>query len=204
MYSVQGHALVASPYLSDPNFLRSVTYILQHDEEGAFGLILNRPTQSTVGQLLEQLNEQSFSNESHVYWGGPVDGPLMLLQECLSGGASVIFAASDQAKILEICSGNQLPLGESALGEADQANWDASQKDLSPGRYRLFDGYAGWGPGQLEAELKSGGWLEWEIKPDHIFSDPDELWELAVKAIGRDILAGGIDPQRIPDDPASN
>ncbi len=80
MESVQGLALVASPYLTDPNFLRSVVYLLRHDEEGAIGLILNRPTHTSIGELLEQLSGEPVENELPVYYGGPVDGPLMLLQ----------------------------------------------------------------------------------------------------------------------------
>ncbi|QDV23981.1 YqgE/AlgH family protein [Aureliella helgolandensis] len=186
MDSIQGRALVASPYLNDPNFLRSVVYVLQHDEEGAFGLVLNRPTQATIGELMEQLGETSVVNDANVYWGGPVDGPLMLLQEAVSpSGDHAIFAASDQAKILKICVGNEM-------------------EEVGAGRYRIFDGYAGWGAEQLNRELKSGDWLLWDVTPNHIFTEVDELWESAIKSIGRDVLAGGIDRSRIPEDPAFN
>ncbi len=184
METIQGRALVASPYLTDPNFLRSVVYILRHDEEGAVGLILNRPMGTTVGELLEQLTEEYVSNCQPVYCGGPVDGPLMMLQAC--GGeqnSQVVYVASDQERITRVC--------------AEQSQENATC-------YRVFDGYAGWGAGQLENELRQGGWLVWDVSPCQIFSDAENLWQTALREIGRDILAGGIDPSRIPVDPAIN
>lgn len=185
MKSVQGSALVASPYLNDPNFMRSVVYVLQHDDQGALGLLLNRPMSRTVGELLGQLSGTEMPNSASVYWGGPVDGPVMLLQELRESTGTGVYAASDPERILRIASGETKNLAET-------------------GAYRLFDGYSGWGADQLEDELSSGGWLVWDISPEQIFSDPDELWELAVKAIGRDILSGGIDPSKMPEDPAFN
>ncbi len=89
--------------------------------------------------------------------------------------------ASDQERILEVC-----------------------QNNCSQEKYRIFDGYSGWGAGQLEGELQSGGWIVWEIKPEDIFSDCDQLWQTAIRQIGRDILCSSIDPSKIPDDPAFN
>ncbi len=184
MENVQGHALVASPYLTDPNFLRSVVYILRHDEEGAIGLVLNRPTQTDIGSLLEQLTETPLHNTSPVFYGGPVDGPLMMLFQCPSeGDTTAIHVASDQHKIVEICG-----------------NVDGSGIE----KYRVFDGYSGWGAQQLDNELKHGGWLVWDIQPEQVFADPDELWQFVIRQIGREILSGGIDPSRIPEDPAFN
>lgn len=181
MESIQGLALVASPYLTDPNFLRSVVYILRHDQEGALGLILNRPTETTVGCLLGQLAERKICNSSHVFSGGPVDGPLVMLQQVKVDHRPFVAVASDQDRILEVC-----------------------QQECGQQQYRIFDGYAGWGVGQLECELEQGGWMVWDIEPEHVFSDADKLWQMALRQIGRDILAGGIDPSRIPEDPAYN
>jgi putative transcriptional regulator len=193
MESIQGKALVASPYLMDPNFLRSVVYIHRHNDEGAIGLILNRPMTMTVGDLLEQLLDSPIQSTSHVYTGGPVEGPLMLLHDQAHDEAELnldvdeeeianeagICLTTDQAKIVSFCK------------NADQ-------------RFRVFDGYSGWSPGQLEKEMQGGGWLVWNITPDDIFSNEEEIWEKAIRQIGRDILSTRIHPSRIPDDPAYN
>jgi putative transcriptional regulator len=182
MTSIQGKALVASPYLMDPNFMRTVVYVFRHDEEGAFGLILNRPTKMTVEDLLAQL-EQAVETEAPVFCGGPVDGPLMVIHERADfaelPSEDGIYLTTDQSHIIQLC-------------QADE------------GRFRVFDGYSGWSSGQLDSELEGGGWLVWDIDRDSIFSDEEEIWEHAVRKIGRDILAAKIDPARIPDDPAYN
>ncbi len=185
MHTIQGLALVASPYLTDPNFLRSVVYILRHDEEGAIGLVLTRPTHTTVGKLLQQLCGEAIDNDLPVYYGGPVDGPLMLLQECTEEETPSIYIASDQQRILEICD-------------------PARPAQHCGGQYRIFDGYSGWAPGQLDDELREGGWLVWNLLPEQLFADSEELWQNAIRQIGRDILAGGIDPSKMPEDPAYN
>lgn len=190
MESVQGFALVASPYLTDPHFLRSVVYILRHDEEGAIGLILNRPTHTSIGQWLEQSSGEAVENERPVYYGGPVDGPLMLLQECTQGTEPSIFIASDQERILDICH--------------PQRSVPAGHPKHCGGDYRVFDGYAGWVPEQLDDELREGGWLIWHIKPCQIFEDSEGLWQTAIQQIGRDILSGGIDFSKMHGDPANN
>ena len=184
METLQGRALVASPYLSDPNFMRTVVYILRHDEEGAVGLIVNRPMNQTVGELIGELTETEISNGQPVYYGGPVDGPLMMLQACVGviDNAQVVYVASDQERITDI----------------------VTNRDESVSAFRVFDGYSGWGAGQLEQEMEEGGWLVWDILPEQVFGDPDELWHHAVREIGREILAGGIEGARIPKDPAIN
>ncbi len=189
MDSTQGRALVASPYLTDPNFLRSVVYILRHDEEGAIGLVLNRPMHLTVGVLLAQLVDAEVVNAAPVYYGGPVDGPLMLLQARMRGERPSVFIASDQEQILQIC---------------DPTRSDATASEVQLGAYRVFDGYSGWSEQQLDEELRSGGWLVWDISPEQLFSEPDELWHNAIKQIGREILSESVDPSKMPSDPAYN
>ncbi len=195
MAILEGKALVASPYLMDPNFMRSVVYIHRHNDDGALGFILNRPMEITVGELLEQLLELKVPGQSKVYTGGPVEGPLMLLYEQAVAQAAFEFGieeepdekanhlgiqlTTDQAKIIQTCKHDQ-------------------------GRYRVFDGYAGWSPGQLEQEMQEGGWLVWELSLDDVFSSVEELWEQAIRTIGRDILKSSIKAARIPDDPAYN
>ncbi|MEC8555221.1 MAG: YqgE/AlgH family protein [Planctomycetota bacterium] len=181
MDSTQGFALVAAPHLSDPNFMRTVVYILRHDDEGALGLILNRPTKVCVNELLSQLGEESCCNEEPVFYGGPCDGPLVMLQSVQVDDHILIAVASDQEQILAHCE----------HGSSDV-------------KFRLFDGYAGWGAEQLESELNAGDWMVWDVQPNDVFSGAEELWGQAVQSIGREVLTRTIDPARIPEDPAYN
>ena len=179
----EGQALVASPYLADPNFLRSVVYLVKHDEDGAYGLILNRPMEITVGQLLREVLEEAVDIDEPIYHGGPVEGPIVVVHEEEVDGASPVepgvYLSSDQDDLAAICS-------------------------KSGGRYRVFNGYAGWAPEQLDDELKLGGWLTWKITKEDLFAAPDEIWQTAIRQIGRDILTEGIAAGRIPDDPSTN
>jgi putative transcriptional regulator len=183
MNSIAGKALVASPHLMDGNFMRSVVYILRHDDEGAFGLILNRPTGMTVGEVLEQFLEHKVTSTASIYCGGPVDGPLMVLhdqpEESDFDEGLGVYITTEQKRLVAMCERNS-------------------------GRYRVFDGYSGWGPEQLDDELKSGGWLIWDIEPEAIFTEPEEIWRTAIRKIGLDILGANIAPSLIPDDPALN
>src|SRR4051794_21518657 len=77
MDNLTGHFLVASPHLGDPNFFRSVVLVIRHDEEGAFGVVLNRPLPSTVGEIWKALGASGIENEQPIYLGGPVTGPLL-------------------------------------------------------------------------------------------------------------------------------
>lgn len=185
MESYQGRALVASPYLSDGNFMRTVVYMIRHDQDGAMGLILNRPMKLTIGELLGDLTESSIENDLPVYYGGPVDGPVMMLQVCCETEAddhAEVLIACDQSKIMEVIN-------------------DPSPEQLG---IRLFDGYSGWGPGQLEIEMSEGSWLVWDIRPDQLFHDPETLWQEAVVQIGRNVMATGIGIERFCGDPDEN
>lgn len=180
---LEGQALVASPYLADRNFLRSVVYIVKHDEDGAYGLIINRPTEVTVGQLLRQVFEEELDVSEPIYHGGPVDGPIVVLHEQELEGASLlepgVYLSTDQDDIATICR--------------------ATDK-----RYRVFNGYAGWAPQQLDEELKQGGWLAWRISKEELLLPSEEIWTTAIRQIGRDILTESIATGRIPHDPSTN
>ena len=188
MESIKGKALVASPYLTERNFLRSVVYILRHDEEGAFGLILNRPTNVCVGDLLERCLGRPIENSQPIYSGGPVDGPLLVVHNGTQH--------ADETKS-EFCEdlGLYIATNQEVVADIWQKN------DCL---YRCFDGYSGWTEGQLELELQAGGWLVWDTPPETVFDDPEPMWKRAVQQIGREILSVKIDDSRIPLDPAAN
>ncbi len=156
MSSLVGYFLVAKPILEDPNFKRTVVLILQHGPEGAFGLVVNRPVKS---------DKLPFS----IYLGGPckLDGMLLL-----HGQADWIDDAEDGA----VCPG--VFLGDSKcaerIAEADPGQCD----DLC---FKMFSGYAGWGPRQLERELAEKTWAVVRATKENVFETPaEELWTAAL------------------------
>jgi len=169
--------------MDDPNFFRSVVYLVRHTEEQTFGLILNRPTDFRLDKVVSMICELKCVHEEPLYCGGPVDGPLVALHDQLHlGGEECIDG-------LKICS--------------DQN--DLMKLFLCPeARLKLFDGYAGWGPGQLEEEIASGGWLVTDIDLDLVFSKDPEIWESLVRRIGQNILAVDEKISDIPIDPQWN
>lgn len=183
MDSLKGHFLVGSPHLNDPNFYRSVVLMVQHDAEGALGLILNRPTQNTVADIWEMVAERPSQCDRPIYLGGPVAGPLMVVHTQLAFSELQIVAGvhfSTQKQNLEHIV------------------------DSENRRFLLFSGYSGWGAGQLERELKMGGWLTIEAIDDDVFYEGDDLWERLVSQIGQEIIAPAIGRSSIPPDPNWN
>ncbi len=140
--SLTGRLLVATPALADPNFERAVVLLLDHDEEGSLGVVLNRPTPVDVGDILEGWADLA-GEPGVVFQGGPVSLDSALGVAVVPGGAS----------------GDGAPLGwrrvHGAIGLVDL---EAPPELLAPavGALRIFAGYAGWGPGQLEDELGRG------------------------------------------------
>ncbi|HEY2354127.1 MAG TPA: YqgE/AlgH family protein [Gaiellaceae bacterium] len=180
MESLRGHLLIASPALLDPNFRRTVVLVTEHGEDGAAGLVLNRPSLVAVGAAVPQLEEFVDADEQ-VWVGGPVQPEAVLvLGE---------FLDPDEAAVPLFES-----LGFPSLDEPEE---------IVPAttRRRVFAGYAGWAAGQLEEELANEDWILEEALADDAFTDePDELW--------RDVLRrkGGIYElvARMPDDPSLN
>jgi putative transcriptional regulator len=177
--SVQGRLLIASPMLNDPNFFRSVIYIARHDEEGALGVVLNRPSDMQFEDLIEEARGKRPRRSDVIYYGGPVEGPLLALHMMDNVGdlcADKIWLTSDDDHLLLLGDRPEIPA-------------------------RFFTGYSGWGEQQLEAELAAGGWMVAEPELDHLWADSGEIWEQAVKQQGHNVLravlpaAGCVDPQ---------
>jgi putative transcriptional regulator len=180
MKSTRGKFLIASPKLADPNFARTVLLMVQHSEEGALGLVLNRPLETTVRQACEQSLGEPCEVDDVLYQGGPCEGPLMVLHgNELAKDADVVsgvFFTTEKSKI------------ESLL-----------RQKLADARY--FVGYAGWAPGQLEAEMEIESWVVAPAEAMHVFQNTPNLWW---KLMARQALGQSIDPSNIPDDPSSN
>jgi putative transcriptional regulator len=155
--SLAGQLLLASPSLLDPNFARTVVLIGAHGEEGAMGVVLNRPSTVTVGEAAPLL-DKAVDALDPVYVGGPVRP------------SSIVFLAEflDPA-----------PAGLLVFGRIGFPAPDAGIEELAAAtaRRRVFAGYAGWGEGQLDAELAQGDWITHDAGPEDVFTDvPEELW----------------------------
>ena len=166
--SLQGNCLLASPFMDDTNFFRSVIYLVRHAEDHAFGLILNRPTDFRLDKVVAMVCELECVHDGPLYCGGPVDGPLIALHDQLALGTDEcidgLSMTSDQDKLLKLF----------VMPEA---------------KLKLFDGFAGWGPGQLEEEIETGSWLIADIDADLVLSDDPEMWENLINRIGQNILS---------------
>jgi putative transcriptional regulator len=178
--SLQGHLLVASPALLDPNFRRAVVLVTEHTEDGAAGLVLNRPSPVEVAGAVPQL-EPVVDDGEPVWVGGPVQPEAVLvLGE---------FLDPDDAAVPLFGS-----LGFPSLDEPE---------DVVPAttRRRVFAGYAGWGAGQLESELGREDWIIEPAQNDDAFTEaPDDLWAEVLRRKGGiyELVA------RIPEDPSVN
>jgi len=155
--SLKGQLLLASPALFDPNFRRTVVLVTEHTEEGAAGLVLNRPSETAVADAVPDLLPL-VSEEERVYVGGPVqESAVLVLAE---------FEDPEEAALLVVDDIGFLP------GDGDF--------DLLAGatrRVRVFAGYAGWGPGQLEAELEESSWIVGSSPAPELFPElEDDLW----------------------------
>jgi putative transcriptional regulator len=158
--SLAGSFLVAQPSLIDPNFLRTVVLILAHNEDGAFGLVVNRP--ATKAGL-----------PFPVFHGGPCPAPGLFM---LHGHPD--WVEDDSQELDE--EGPQREVAPGIfLGDADCLKRAHQVEEGETLHFRAFQGYAGWGAGQLEAELHSGAWLTTPADSDLLFGTPAEgLWRL--------------------------
>ena len=179
--SLRGNLLIAGPSLQDPNFWRTVVLVVEHSEDGALGLVLNRPSESTVGDAVPQLSELADA-EDEVLVGGPV------------GQSAVIVLADfedpDEAALIAFDNVGVLGGGEPATPAGSGLR-----------RARVFAGHSGWGPGQLDGELERGDWI---IEParysDAFTSEPDELWTEVLERKGGSYALVA----RMPPDPSLN
>ena len=183
MKSLTGQFLVASPHLRDPNFAQAVVLMLQHEEQGALGVILNRPGDKTVDQVWEMIGNDPVGCGDYVHVGGPAPGPLIAIHD-------------------------QKPFGEKEVLPKLFMSMQKDSIDLivrrSGARFRLFSGHSGWGGGQLENEMRVGGWLTWPASAAEVFADPETQWKTICGHIGRRIIAPNIPPERMPENPELN
>lgn len=170
-----GHFLIAMPSLQDPNFLQSVTYICEHNAEGAFGLVINRLTDANIDEIFKELKLESLADNpclsQRVFSGGPVDIERGLVLHRPSGKWKSTLIQNDELAVtssLDILT--------------------AISKNEGPDDFLMILGYAGWGAGQLEEELAANAWLSGPADTDIIFKTPvNQRWDSAAKLLGVDM-----------------
>lgn len=174
MESLRSKLLIASPKLRDDNFFRSVVFMVQHDDEGALGVILNRQTDFRLREVWHAITSTLSHNDSPIYRGGPVGNQLIALHDQ--------EACSEDEVMLGVYISTQRPSLEVLFSEPCS-------------NMRIFFGYSGWGAEQLEAEMETGSWLVADAKPEHLFGDADGLWESVASEIGNQVLFGNASPE---------
>jgi putative transcriptional regulator len=187
--SLSGRLLAATPLLGDPNFRRTVILIVEDDpDEGTLGVVLNRPTEVPLGQVLEAWTEL-VTGPPVVFRGGPV--------------------SPNSALALALARGEDEPLGWRSLdgsplmARVGLVDLEAPPELLAEGisSFRVFAGYAGWGAGQLRAEIEQGAWYVLAGEPaDAFITEPERLWPAVLRRQGGDLALVAT----YPDDPVLN
>ncbi len=184
MLSLKGHLLIASPWLLDSFFSKSVVLLLAHSKNGAAGLVINRPTEATVSDLSQAIFKHSFIWDKMISLGGPVAGPLVVLhQDADSADHEVtpgIFSTVEDTRVMEVL-----------------------RRRLDPSIIAI--NYAGWGPGQLEKEMELDTWETLPATSDLIFCHSSaELWKSALQEVNSRKLRTLVRIPEIPADPSLN
>lgn len=168
------HFLIAMPALDDPNFHQTVTYICEHNDEGAIGIVINRPTDITLGELLEHMELETADDpvaRRTVYMGGPVQRERGFVLHPPGGEWESSISVSPQ---MAVTTSRDI-LVSIAEGQG-------------PKRFMVALGYAGWGTGQLEQEMAENAWLYGPADPDILFDlDSPDRWRAAAALLGVDL-----------------
>ncbi|MEO1050672.1 MAG: YqgE/AlgH family protein [Bacteroidota bacterium] len=162
----KGRVLISEPYLPDPNFERTVVLLCEHNDDGSFGFVLNRPS----GLFFEDIIDQGKGFKEKIYVGGPVQQDTLHFlhrAEYLEGGEPV----------MDDCLWG---------GNFEQLMTLIENNTLDPEDFRFFIGYSGWGAGQLEDELEANSWIVSDILNQKMVFDyrPEDLWREVLKEMG--------------------
>lgn len=170
--SLRGQFLIAAKHLRDSNFYKSIVLMLEHNDEGAMGLIVNRPTHVSVSQALSQHFDLP-STEHFLFNGGPVEENALLILH-----NSTDFDQEHEPIVPGVFVGTSPDI-------FDRVTESMNEPD-SEFRFRIYSGYSGWGAGQLEFEMSRGDWFTLPATAEFIFrSDPYEVWEDVLAALQR-------------------
>ncbi|MFE4455289.1 YqgE/AlgH family protein [Streptomyces sp. NPDC056796] len=201
--SLTGRLLVAAPALADPNFDRAVVLLLDHDEEGSLGVVLNRPTPVGVGDILASWAGLG-GEPDVVFQGGPVSLDSALGVALIPGDEGPFPGSRPRPGPGGRSPGPAAPVGWRRVhGAICLVDLDAPPELLAAalGSLRIFAGYAGWGPGQLETELTDGAWYVVESEPGDVSSPrPENLWREVLRRQRSELAMIAT----YPDDPSLN
>jgi len=171
---LKNHFLIAMPTLMDPNFFHSVTYICEHNSQGAMGIVINQPVELTVAEVVEHLGFASTDGanlQQSVYRGGPVETERgFVLHKPIGHWESTLSIS----KTIGLSTSNDIV--------------EALAQGHGPTQCLVALGYAGWGAGQLEQELTENSWLSAPADEGVLFeTDAEKRWEAAAALMGIDI-----------------
>jgi putative transcriptional regulator len=172
--SFRNQFLVAMPGLEDDNFSQTVSLMCEHNDKGAIGLIINRPTDLTLNAMLDQMglkHEATDADDQFVFWGGPVQPERGFVVHRGPGG-------------WESC----MPIGDDLYITTSRDVLAAIGQGPGPKQFLVTLGYAGWGAGQLESEILQNSWLNTPVDSAVLFSTPARSrWQSATRLLGLDI-----------------
>jgi putative transcriptional regulator len=192
MNSLEGHLLIASPNMGDPRFHRAVILMLHHDEQGAMGVVLNRPIPRQAAAIASLLGETLPgpipTTEADFHVGGPVAGPLIVLQGLPDQDGSPGPEDASPGRIF-------------VVEKQDQLRHLIDNTDSS---LQFYVGHAGWNEGQLENEVAEGAWLTLPASVDFVFGENEDMWVAAMRDVGRAFYRNVLGVRHFPDDPAAN
>jgi putative transcriptional regulator len=172
--SLKSHLLIAMPALQDPNFARTVTYICEHGDHGAMGIVLNRPTDLRLADVLKHMDIEGGlgeAGEQTVFLGGPVEEERGFVLHTHSDPWDSTLAINDEISIT-----------------TSRDILEAMARGEGPGQTLVALGYAGWGAGQLEQEMQQNAWLSGPADQSILFELPaEQRWEAAARLLGVDV-----------------
>jgi putative transcriptional regulator len=168
----QGSFLVAARKLRDPNFAQTVVFLIQYDKTGAMGVVINRPTEVKLSAVLTDLKALQKRSDK-IFWGGPVENNQLLL----------LFRSDAQPKE------SMQVFQDVFLGSSPKVIEQMLKNETGENRFRVFAGYAGWAPGQLDQEAARGDWHILPAAADTIFNQkPAEIWpELIIRGSAKHV-----------------
>jgi len=178
-----GQLILATADLADPNFAGTVTLMVEHNDDGALGLVLNRPTEVDLKDTWENIGDAPCHHEGVIFQGGPCPGPLMVLHDNPACGDN------------EPCAGVYFSVQE------EEVRW---LMEHHAGLLRCFVGYAGWDAEQLEAELAVGSWIVTPGRSEVVFADPGMNYLKLLRQINPSQAAFIENPDLMPPDVSVN